>query len=718
MTPEIVDIFDLSNLAKADPNLIERDREQFAAISGCLRQRIAGLTTQLEELRKAPGGKGREASERDSLIRHTAAQLSVLQRFGLDICLGRMVYADAGSEPVYIGRIGLSDDLNNQLLVDWRAPASEPFFAATGAHPMGLASRRRYRWRDGRIHDYWDEVFRSDELEGNAALDDQSAFIASLGAARSPRMRDVLSTIQADQDAIIRAGSRGALVVEGGPGTGKTVVALHRAAYLLYVDPRLDGHRGGVLIVGPHQPYLNFIADVLPSLGEYGVATCTLREMVPEGATALVEHDPAVAALKSSAAMVAALRPAVAFYEEPPTRALMVETDWNEIELDTDDWAEAFDARDPALPHNEARDEIWFALIDILIDKNEDDIPTDLLHRSLLNNPELRSAFSKAWPILEANELVGDLWSVPAYLHRCAPWLSRDEIVRLQRDDSQAWTSSDLPLLDEARRLIGDPQASMRAQRRTAALQEQREFMDEVVDYILAADDNPDSTLQMLRGEDFRTGLLDENAVAQAERDALDGPFAHVIVDEAQDLTDAQWQMLLARCPSQSFTIVGDRAQARAGFHGSWEDKLHALGVHEVAIAKLTINYRTPIEIMDEAEKVIRSVLPDADVPTSVRSSGVPVRYGDVSELDAIVDDLASQNAAGTTCIIAKSTYPPRDGVQALTPETAKGMEFDRVVLVDDADPEPGIAPTIDRYVAMTRATQTLVVLTGLASAG
>ncbi len=187
---------------------------------------------------------------------------------------------------------------------------------------MGLASRRRYRWTRGRISDYWDEVFTPDGLEGRAALDDQSAFIASLGSNRSPRMRDVLGTIQADQDAIIRAGSRGALVVDGGPGTGKTVVALHRTAYLLYSDPRLGHRRGGVLFVGPHQPYLAYVADVLPSLGEEGVQTCTLRDLVPEGAAAAPETDPEVARLKSSADLVKAIEPAVRFYEEPPTEGM------------------------------------------------------------------------------------------------------------------------------------------------------------------------------------------------------------------------------------------------------------------------------------------------------------------------------------------------------------------------------------------------------------
>ena len=220
--------------------------------------------------------------DRDLEVHRLTARLRTLRRFGLDLCLGRIVGAD-DAEPVYVGRLGLTDRAGRRLLVDWRSPAAEPFFGATHANPMGLASRRRYRWTRGRISDYWDEVFTADGLEGHAALDDQSAFIASLGSSRSPRMRDVLGTIQADQDAIIRAGSRGALVVDGGPGTGKTVVALHRTAYLLYSDPRLGHRRGGVLFVGPHQPYLAYVADVLPSLGEEGVQTCTAAGPRPRG---------------------------------------------------------------------------------------------------------------------------------------------------------------------------------------------------------------------------------------------------------------------------------------------------------------------------------------------------------------------------------------------------------------------------------------------------
>ena len=368
MNPLTTSAFDLPDrlAAKADPTLIAGDEEHFAAIAESLEQSIADLSDRLDAERKAPGGIGQKAMDRDMEIHRLTARLRVLRRYGLDLCLGHMVAA-ADPEPGYVGRLGLTDSAGRRLLVDWRSPAAEPYFGATHANPMGLASRRRYRWTRGRISDYWDEVFTSDGFEGHAAaLDDQSAFIASLGSSRSARMRDVLGTIQADQDAIIRASSRGALVVDGGPGTGKTVVALHRSAYLLYSDPRLGHHRGGVLFVGPHQPYLAYVADVLPSLGEEGVQTCTLRDLVAEGAAAGIETDPDVARLKSSADLVRAIETAVRFYEEPPTKGMTVTTDWSDIWLGADDWAEAFDAAQSGTPHNEARDQILDELITIL----------------------------------------------------------------------------------------------------------------------------------------------------------------------------------------------------------------------------------------------------------------------------------------------------------------------------------------------------------------
>jgi len=700
--------------AKADPALIAGDEKHFAAIAECLEQSILELSNRLDAERKAPGGIGQKAMDRDMEIHRLTGRLRTLRRFGLDLCLGRIVCAD-NPEPVYVGRLGLRDSNGRRLLVDWRSPVAEPFFGATHANPMGLASRRRYRWTGGRISDYWDEVFSPEGLEGHAALDDQSAFIASLGSGRSPRMRDVLGTIQADQDAIIRAGSRGALVVDGGPGTGKTVVALHRTAYLLYSDPRLGHRRGGVLFVGPHQPYLAYVSDVLPSLGEEGVQTCTLRDLVAEGAAAVTEPDPDVARLKSSAELVKAIEPAVRFYEKPPATGMTVETPWSDIWLTAEDWAEAFAAPDPGIPHNEARDQIFDELVAIMRDKFGSDVPDEEeVRKSLLHNRELITALYRAWPLLEASDLVGDLWSVPAYLRLCAPWLSPDEVKKLQRPDPQAWTVSDLPMLDAARQRLGDPEAADRQRRQTAAIAAEREQMARVVDDLIeAADDEYGVGLvTMLRGEDFQDALVDLAGLPSADPDLLAGPFAHIVVDEAQELTDAEWQMLLLRCPSRSFTIVGDRAQARHGFTESWQERLKRIGLDQTALASLSINYRTPEEVMAEAEPVIRAVLPDANVPVSIRSSGLPIVHGPARDLGSIIDAWLASHAEGIACVIGMPGFRSAPRVWSLTPELAKGLEFDLVVLIDPETFGQGIEGAVDRYVAMTRATQQLVILT------
>ncbi|MET9699121.1 RNA polymerase recycling motor ATPase HelR [Streptomyces sp. NPDC006529] len=702
---------------KADPELTGGDERHFAALSASLEQTIAELSGLLSAARKAPGGIGRAAMDRDAEIHRLTSRLRTLRRFGLDLCLGRIVPADR-SEPVYIGRLGLTDAEGRRLLLDWRSPAAEPFFAATHGNPMGLASRRRYRWTRGRISDYWDEVFTAEGLEGHAALDDQSAFIAGLGGHRSERMRDVLATLQADQDEIIRAGSRGALVVDGGPGTGKTVVALHRSAYLLYSDPRLGHRRGGVLFVGPHQPYLAYVADVLPSLGEEGVRTCTLRDLVPEGAAATAESDPEVARLKASADLVKAVEPAVRLYEEPPTEGTTVSTHWSDLWLGPEDWAAAFDAVEPGTPHNEAREQILEELLTILADKDDSGAAPHLLRRSLLQDRDLIGTLERAWPMLDPAELVADLWSVPAYLRRCAPWLAPEDVRRLRRADARAWTVSDLPFLDAARQRLGDPEASRRRRRNEAAVAAERARRAEAIDSLLqnTVIDESEGALGMLHGRDLQDTLIDESALATAEPDLLAGPFAHVVVDEAQELTDAEWQMLLLRCPSRSFTIVGDHAQARHGFTESWRERLERAGLGRISVASLSVNYRTPEEVMAEAEPAIRAALPDANVPTSIRSSGLPVVHGSVADLDAVLDGWLAEYAEGTACVISADGAATADRgtsrIRSLTPELSKGLEFDLVVLIDPETFGAGIEGAVDRYVAMTRATRQLVILT------
>jgi DNA helicase IV len=270
---------------------------------------------------------------------------------------------------------------------------------------------------------------------------------------------------------------------------------------------------------------------------------------------------------------------------------------------------------------------------------------------------------------------------------------------------------SDLPLLDAARQRLGDPEASARKRRHDASVAAERARRADVIDGLLEADHDGEGAVTMLRGQDLQDTLIDESALPGTDPEPLAGPFAHIIVDEAQELTDAEWQMLLLRCPSRSFTVVGDRAQARHGFTESWQERLERVGLDRIDVASLSINYRTPEEVMAEAELVIRAVLPDANVPTSIRSNGIPVVHGSVADLDAILGTWLAAHADGIACVIGDPTFRATSRVRSLPPELSKGLEFDLVVLVDPEEFGKGIEGAVDRYVAMTRATQQLVIL-------
>ncbi len=713
--------------AKASAELVGADERHFARIERALEALRDELTERLSEARRRPAGSGQAALDADQEVRRLSARLGLLERHSFDLCLGRMVPAD-GSDPVYVGRLGLADRSGDRLLVDWRTPAAEPFFAATSACPMGLSSRRRYRWSAGRIIDYWDEALDLAARVMPLALDEDSAFIASLGAGRSTRMQDVLGTLQADQDSIIRSTSRGALVVDGGPGTGKTVVALHRAAYLLYADPRVGSAQGGVLFIGPSHGYLAWVSDVLPALGEQGVSTCTLADLVPGGAALPPEPDPVVAALKSGCGAPEWIEPAVALYEEPPRVTVEVDTPYGSAIVTATDWADAFGEADPAMPHNQARDQVWEVLLDLLLERRlseaeasidwqapdadgRSDVDPAGFRQALARDRVLAETFSRGWVLLEPSDVVADLYSVPAYLRRCAPELTPDQVRSLQREDPTGFTAADIPLLDAARRRVGDPDEVRRRHRAESRVADERRQMDQVVEHLIAADYDSASVLTMLTGADLRAGLADQSDALAQSPERLQGPFAHVIVDEAQELTDAQWQMVRARCPSGSVTVVGDRAQAREGFPETWEERLSRIGLRDVRRVALSVNYRTPQEVMEVAGREIQSLLPDANVPDSVRRSGVPVRFGVVAELDPLLREWLAGNPTGQACVIGEAWSGDSSRVHCLDPSAAKGLEFDLVVLVRPAQFGAGVRGAVDRYVAMTRATSELVVL-------
>lgn len=692
------------------PTLDPADEARLREIDRALEAARADVERRLSDARRTDGGTGQDAMDRDIAVHRLVSRQTVLRRFTRDLCLGKVVPADGGEE-LYVGRTGLVSPEGKRLLVDWRAPAAEPFFGATHEDPMGLAMRRRFLWQLGHVVDFWDEVFDPQLPTDSRALDEHSAFIRSLGGSRSPRMRDVLGTIQADQDRIIRAGSRDALVVDGGPGTGKTVAALHRAAYLLYADARVSRTGGGVLFLGPNDRYLSYVDDVLPSLGEDSVRIATLRRLVAEGDGASVEADPRVAAIKGRTEWEHTIATIVREYERVPDEPTVVATSWADIDIEPDEWAEALEAADDGTPHNEARDAVWNQLLDLVTAKVTE-MPPHLARRELEHHSGLRETFDRVWPMLSPAGLVAALWTSPPLIARHAAWLSDDDAERIRRTDGTAWTLADLPLLDAARDLIGDPAATERRLAHARALTAERERIETVVEYLHDADEDGEGTSLMLDASDMQERLIDPGALPTLPTDALAGPFAHVIVDEAQELSPAEWRMLIRRCPSKSFTIVGDRAQARYGFTETWQERLTSLGIARSTVAELTINYRTPAEIMAEAAPVIRTARPDANVPTSVRETGRPVQHARVGDLATILERWLGEHDEGVACVIGSADVPPLPRVTALTPPEAKGLEFDLVVLVDPDSFGDGVTGAVDRYVAMTRATSDLVILT------
>ncbi|MFB8387257.1 RNA polymerase recycling motor ATPase HelR [Microbacterium sp. NPDC055910] len=710
MTNDPKDPFSDLPPAKADPSLIDADRRHFARIADALRHQHDEAEARLAAARRIPARSGEAAVERDLEIRRLSSRLRLLGRFGIDLCLGRMTRASG--ECVYIGRTGLAAPDGTRLVIDWRTPAAEPYFAATLEDPRGLVSRRRYRWAHGRVVDYWDEALAAAGFDDRASLDDQSAFIASLGSHRTSKMRDVLATIHSDQDAIIRAPSPGALVVDGGPGTGKTVVALHRAAHLLYAEPRLTQSGGGMLLVGPHPHYLSYVEDVLPSLGEDTVRLCTLRDLVPEGRDAGDESDARVAGLKAALDPIAVIDAAAAEHERPPRRALPIDSPWGELWVTRDEWADVFRNADRGVAHNEARDGVWEELMELLVDQIDDpDAAPQVVRRWLRQDEELTGTFLRSWPLLSPTEIVARLWSDADLLQRCAPHLSPADAVALQRSQPRAWTAADLPLLDAAHRRIGDPEAARREHRRQAVIAATQDRMSHVIDHLIENDDSEMKVMSILHGEDARNVLAGADAPPVADPDELAGPFAHIVVDEAQELTDAEWRMLLARCPSKSLTIVGDRAQARHGFVETWTERLERVGARGVHLAHLGVNYRTPSEAMAAAAPVILAAIPDANVPTSVRDSGIAVQEGSVHERDRIIGEWLAENPDGIACVIGDPGFAPRPRVRSLSPAAAKGLEFDLVVIVRPDDFGDDVTGAVDRYVAMTRTTSRLVLL-------
>ncbi|UBH23642.1 AAA family ATPase [Micrococcus porci] len=736
---------------------LELERERVAVRYARLDALRAEKEEQLARVRRSGlQGSVQNHSERDAFASLYEDRLAQLYAVDERLVFGRLDLDadDAGDvEQRYIGRIGLTDEGQERLLVDWRAQEAGAFYQATAARRLGVGRRRHLLLRGREVRDFEDDVLDPSLIaEGAAGAQSQGALLAAVTARRTGRMGDIVATIQAEQDEVIRADTSGALVVQGGPGTGKTAVALHRAAYLLYTHrDRLA--KSGVLVVGPSNAFMRYIERVLPSLGETGVVMASLGTLMP-GVQAGPDRSARAAELKGRLEMADVVAAAVAQRQRliPETRRLEIEG--TVVKLKPAMVRRARDrARATGKPHNEARTTFVKILVRELAEKlrkkleKSSGVPVqrDLLLEDVRTARDVRVALNLCWMPLTPQKLVGDLLTKEHLLRAAAPGLSDGDVAALLRTDPDAWVESDVPLLDEAAELLGEleephrPGESEAQHRRNvenaqASLENMHQTLAELgVDGVVDAE-------QLAAANEVRA--VRRTTAEQAAHDRT-WTFGHVVVDEAQELSPMQWRLLARRCPLKSFTVVGDIAQAsRRGGARSWKDVLGPEFGDRMRLEELTVNYRSPARITRWAAQVAQAagleisspeavregeheplltVEPGAD-PTRLAQRVVEAERGRVGDgLVAVIvpaDDAAEhlthlQDRWGS--LVDRAPAPGVEVVVVTARET-KGLEFDAVVLVSperivaDADGVVG-----DLYVAMTRCTQSISVVSGAA---
>ncbi|WP_033320966.1 HelD family protein [Streptomyces yerevanensis] len=691
--------------------------------------------------------------ERDILVAERSGLLAALNAVDGSLCFGRIDLTNGTTH--HIGRIGIRADNTEHtpILIDWRAPVARPFYLATGHTPMDLRRRRHITTEGRAVTALHDEILDLGDQErtGHEDPTGDAVLLAALNSARTGRMGDIVRTIQAEQDRIIRAPHRGVRVVEGGPGTGKTAVALHRAAYLLYEHRELLARRA-VLIVGPNPAFLGYIGEVLPSLGETGVLLATVGELYP-GVKATATDTPEAAAVKGRADMADVLAAVVRDREALPDPVIAIEHDRDILMLDDDLVRVARErTREAKLPHNAAREPFEGHILNTLTDMVAERIGTDpfdgtnlldpsditQIREELAENPEVWSAIDQLWPRITPQRLVADFLAEPD------GYLSEADAAAVRRPVTRSWTTADVPLLDEAAELLGEDDRLARA----AAEKEREEqvaYAQTVLDISYASrtyefedkeEDDPEagevlSAHDIIDAERMAERHEEDDHRSAAERAAADRTwaFGHIIVDEAQELSPMAWRLLMRRSPTRSMTLVGDPAQtADAAGVGSWSGILHPYVEDRWEHTRLAVNYRTPSEIMDVAAAVVRAEHPGFEPPSSVRSTGVRPWARATDDLPGAVAKAVAELTPeeGRLAVIAprdlhRALATRLDGVTAgkepdltrsvvlLDPRQAKGLEFDSVLVV-----EPARYGTSDLYVALTRATQTLgIVHTG-----
>jgi DNA helicase IV len=726
-----------------EPTELEREQSYLDRLYARLDELRARTESDLAAVRRQrPSGTHQNRSERDAFATMYEQRLAQLRAVEDRLCFGRFDVRDGTRR--YVGRIGLSDEERQQLLIDWRAPAARLFYQATAATPGDVVRRRHLTTRGRAVVAIEDEVLDLDAIDGGelSHLTGEGALLAALNAHRTGRMGDIVATIQAEQDEIIRSELGGVLVVQGGPGTGKTAVALHRAAYLLYTyRDRLE--RRGVLVVGPNRVFLRYIEKVLPSLGETGVVMASLGELFP-GVTAESDDAPAVAAVKGSPRMASVVAAAVRARQRVPSSALKLDVEGRELVLRPHVVAAAqARARRGGKPHNVARVGYVRELLDQLVSQYARVLGVRLdaeNRRELLADlraaKDVRREVNLSWMPLTPQRLLEDLYAEPRLLREAAPLFAEAELDALYRPRGSAWTISDVPLLDEAAELLGEEESTSEQARLAAA--ERRAAIEYARGALQLSGAGAFVSAEQLADRFGDGGPL----LSTAERAIADRTWAygHVVVDEAQELSAMAWRMLMRRCPTKSMTLVGDVAQTgSAAGAQSWASVLGPHVGDRWQLAELTVNYRTPGQVMRLATAVLRGAGIDAPAPTSAREGDFPpvaqaipsddavalvagVRaevdvlgggklavISAASQTDAVYVALAEGLPAGS---VGRGANSLDATVAVLSVTEAKGLEFDAVALVEPARiMRESPRGANDLYVAITRPTQRLRVL-------
>jgi DNA helicase IV len=720
---------------------------------------------RLAQTLRQTGGTPQARTERDVLVAMYTQRLAQLDAAENGLCFGRI--DSDGGEQHHIGRLGIRDEDADYrpLLLDWRAPAARPFYLATPVSPEGVRRRRHIKTVGREVTRLDDEVLdlAAPGLNGQTSgLNGEVALLAALNASRTGQMSDIVETIQVEQDWIIRAPNKGVLVVQGGPGTGKTAVALHRAAYLLYTH-REQLARRVVLVIGPSTTFLRYVGQVLPSLGETSVLLSTVADLYP-GVTARREEPVLAAQLKGRLDMAEVIAAAVRDRQGPVSGGLEVRFEGDTVRLDRRTCIRVRDrARRARMPHNQARSLAHRLLIQALAGKVADRIGYDVLgganllgeedmagiRQELRETREVRAALEAFWPVLTPQRLLGDLFGSKERLEAAAPELDAADRDALLREPGGGWTAADVPLLDEAAELLGDDDRTVRSRarrerrRRIAYARGVLElaYGSRSVDVNSEEEAEVLSAYDILDAERLASRYEEDDDRTAVERAAADRTwaFGHIVVDEAQELSPMAWRMLLRRCPTRSMTIVGDMAQAsELGGGSSWQEVLGPNLADRWRLERLTINYRTPAEIAEVAADVLAAIDPGLHAPRPVRETGVaPWRVeAPAGKLGDVLGELAREESAaigaGRLAVIVPADRvdeltravgvavpdvvledPSLDRpVVVLSVKQVRGLEFDSVLVADPARIVAASPSGLnDLYVAITRATQRLGVI-------